>query len=200
MADIPPNKTLYIQNLYEKIRSTESTHLDKPFSSTLVFFGKVYEFYAMSDLAVFAAELKKCIYAVFSQFGKIIDVVVMKSQRLRGQAWVVFEDISSATAALRAMQGFPFFEKPLVSPCIIPAAIACSSSERERASLSCRGCRTQKQSRMPLQSWKGLGMSKSRRRERSIAQWLEVRKSCKLSNRQPRVSHCSKHLYLTACH
>ncbi len=58
--------------------------------------------------------MKKCLYAIFSQFGKILDVVVMRSIRLRGQAWVVFEEIGSATAALRAMQGFPFFEKPMV--------------------------------------------------------------------------------------
>lgn len=81
MADIPPSKTIYCQNLYEKIRSVD--------------------------------QMKKCLYAVFSQFGKILDVVVMRSIRLRGQAWVVFEEIGSATSALRAMQGFPFFEKPM---------------------------------------------------------------------------------------
>jgi hypothetical protein len=30
------------------------------------------------------------------------------------QAWIVFSDISAATAALRGMQDFPFFEKPMV--------------------------------------------------------------------------------------
>lgn len=53
-------------------------------------------------------------YAMFSQFGKIIDVVALKTLRLRGQAWIVFTDVSSATNALRTMQGFPFFEKPIV--------------------------------------------------------------------------------------
>lgn len=81
MADIPPNKTIYCQNLYEKIRSTD--------------------------------QMKKCLYAVFSQFGRILDIVIMRNIRLRGQAWVVFEEISSATAALRSMQGFPFFDKPM---------------------------------------------------------------------------------------
>ncbi|KAG5188754.1 U2 small nuclear ribonucleoprotein B [Tribonema minus] len=33
--------------------------------------------------------------------------------RLRGQAWVVFETKSAATNALRQMQGFPFYDKPL---------------------------------------------------------------------------------------
>ena len=60
--------------------------------------------------------MKKCLYAVFSQFGRILDIVIMRNIRLRGQAWVVFEEISSATAALRSMQGFPFFDKPMVHP------------------------------------------------------------------------------------
>lgn len=33
---------------------------------------------------------------------------------MRGQAFVVFKDISSATNALRSMQGFPFYDKPMV--------------------------------------------------------------------------------------
>jgi RNA recognition motif-containing protein len=53
---------------------------------------------------------------MFSQFGRILDVVVMKTYRLRGQAWVVFTDTASATNALRTMQNFPFFDKPIVRP------------------------------------------------------------------------------------
>ena len=60
------------------------------------------------------ADLKKAIYAIFSQFGKILDVVALKTYRLRGQAWVVFADIRSAGEAIRTMQGFPFFDKPMV--------------------------------------------------------------------------------------
>merc|ERR1712142_557453 len=32
---------------------------------------------------------------------------------MRGQAFVIFKEISSATNALRAMQGFPFYDKPM---------------------------------------------------------------------------------------
>lgn len=60
------------------------------------------------------AELKKCLHAIFSQFGRILDIVCLKTYRLRGQAWVVFADIGSATNALNSMQAFPFFEKPMV--------------------------------------------------------------------------------------
>ena len=46
-------------------------------------------------------------------FYQILDIVVVKNYRLRGQAWVVFADITAATNALRLMQGFPFYDKPL---------------------------------------------------------------------------------------
>ncbi|KAG0582972.1 hypothetical protein M758_3G101400 [Ceratodon purpureus] len=79
-ADAPPNQTIYINNLNEKVKKEE---------------------------------LKKSLYAVFSQFGKILDIVACKTLKLRGQAWVVFDDLASATSALRQMQGFPFYDKPM---------------------------------------------------------------------------------------
>ncbi|XP_035224713.1 U2 small nuclear ribonucleoprotein B''-like [Stegodyphus dumicola] len=33
--------------------------------------------------------------------------------KMRGQAFVAFKDINSATNALRSMQGFPFYDKPM---------------------------------------------------------------------------------------
>lgn len=79
-SDIPPNQTIYINNLNEKIK------LD---------------------------ELKKSLHAVFSQFGKILEVLVFKTLKHKGQAWVVFDEVSDATNALRQMQGFPFYDKPM---------------------------------------------------------------------------------------
>ena len=79
-GDLPPNQTIYVSNLYERLKKDE---------------------------------LKQALYAAFTQFGKILDVVVMKTYRLRGQAWVVFEDVPAATNALRLMQGFPFYDKPM---------------------------------------------------------------------------------------
>ncbi|CAO2839753.1 unnamed protein product [Amaranthus hypochondriacus] len=79
-SDVPPNQTIYINNLNEKIK------LD---------------------------ELKKSLNAVFSQFGKILEVLAFKTLKHKGQAWVVFDEVSSATNALRQMQGFPFYDKPM---------------------------------------------------------------------------------------
>ncbi|KAM1001741.1 hypothetical protein FF1_008220 [Malus domestica] len=58
-------------------------------------------------------ELKKSLLAVFSQFGKIVEVLAFKTLKHKGQAWLVFEDVSSATKALHQMQGFPFYDKPM---------------------------------------------------------------------------------------
>ncbi|XP_038906378.1 U1 small nuclear ribonucleoprotein A [Benincasa hispida] len=78
--EVPPNMTIYINNLNEKIK---------------------------------LEELKKSLNAVFSQFGKILEVLAFKTLKHKGQAWVVFEEVSSATNALRQMQGFPFYDKPM---------------------------------------------------------------------------------------
>ncbi|XP_038976034.1 U1 small nuclear ribonucleoprotein A-like [Phoenix dactylifera] len=58
-------------------------------------------------------ELKKSLHAVFSQFGKILEVLAFKTLKHKGQAWVIFEDVSSAKEALKRMQGFPFYDKPM---------------------------------------------------------------------------------------
>lgn len=58
-------------------------------------------------------ELKRSLYAIFSQFGQILDIVALKTLKMRGQAFVIFKEIGSATNAMRAMQGFPFYDKPM---------------------------------------------------------------------------------------
>ena len=81
-SDVPPNQTLYLNNLNEKLKKSA---------------------------------LKKGLYAVFTQFGPVMDIVACRTDKLRGQAWVVMENVADATNALRQMQGFPFFDKPMVS-------------------------------------------------------------------------------------
>ncbi|XP_043911998.1 U2 small nuclear ribonucleoprotein B'' [Protopterus annectens] len=58
-------------------------------------------------------ELKRSLFALFSQFGQIMDIVALKTMKMRGQAFVVFKELGSATNALRQLQGFPFYSKPL---------------------------------------------------------------------------------------
>jgi len=44
---------------------------------------------------------------------KILEIVTLRNEGLRGQAWVIYSHIAAATAALRAEQGFTFFGKDL---------------------------------------------------------------------------------------
>ncbi len=44
-----------------------------------------------------------------------MDIVALKTTKMRGQAFVIFKELSAATNALRQLQGFPFYNKPMVS-------------------------------------------------------------------------------------
>ncbi|KAL7495000.1 hypothetical protein ACHAWT_003594 [Skeletonema menzelii] len=86
----PPNATLYLSNIDWSIK--------KPL-------------------------LKRSLVALFSRHGKVMEVICLrgdsvgkgqKPKCLRGQAWVIFESISAATAALEAERGFVFFGRPLM--------------------------------------------------------------------------------------
>nr|AAL85989.1 putative spliceosomal protein (U2B) [Arabidopsis thaliana] len=79
-ADIPPNQSIYIKHISEKIKKEE---------------------------------LKRSLYCLFSQFGRLLDVVALKTPKLRGQAWVVFTEVTAASNAVRQMQNFPFYDKPM---------------------------------------------------------------------------------------
>lgn len=43
----------------------------------------------------------------------MLDVIALRKDGLRGQAFVVFDDVQAATAALQTEQGFTFFGKDL---------------------------------------------------------------------------------------
>ncbi|EMD40840.1 hypothetical protein CERSUDRAFT_103222 [Gelatoporia subvermispora B] len=58
-------------------------------------------------------ELRTQLYALFTTYGKIINIVAMKTEKMRGQAFLVFSDLASATAALRACEGIVFYDKPM---------------------------------------------------------------------------------------
>lgn len=59
-------------------------------------------------------ELRAQLYDLFGSYGKVLDVVATRAPGMRGQAFVVFRDMQSATSALRGLDGFEFYDKPLV--------------------------------------------------------------------------------------
>jgi len=50
---------------------------------------------------------------LFSTYGPVLDVVAMRTPKMRGQAHIVYRDIQTATQAMRALQGFEFFGKEM---------------------------------------------------------------------------------------
>eukprot|EP00462_Mataza_sp_D1_P020757 CAMPEP_0175139408 /NCGR_PEP_ID=MMETSP0087-20121206/10883_1 /TAXON_ID=136419 /ORGANISM="Unknown Unknown, Strain D1" /LENGTH=228 /DNA_ID=CAMNT_0016422409 /DNA_START=41 /DNA_END=727 /DNA_ORIENTATION=+ len=79
-ASIPPNPTIYLSNLNEKLKK---------------------------DV------LKQQLYLMFSTFGNVLEIHVYRTDKLRGQAWVVYDSLAGATKALRESQGFEFFGKSI---------------------------------------------------------------------------------------
>ncbi|KAI9345197.1 hypothetical protein BDR26DRAFT_856505 [Obelidium mucronatum] len=57
--------------------------------------------------------LTTALEAIFSGFGEIIQIRAKSNIKLRGQAFVTFKNIDSATKALNEVQGFPLFSLPL---------------------------------------------------------------------------------------
>jgi RNA recognition motif-containing protein len=58
-------------------------------------------------------DLKLCLYAFFSTHGTVLDIVCLKTPKMRGQAHIVFRDVLSATEALKAGQGVDMLGKPM---------------------------------------------------------------------------------------
>ena len=58
--------------------------------------------------------LKEALTDVFSEYGNIIDIVAKKNLKAKGQAFIVFDDLEAAELALKEVQGFELFEKPMV--------------------------------------------------------------------------------------
>lgn len=118
--DVRLNHTIYINNLNEKIKKDGKLIL-LTFSFWLTLHVNTHSAQRASVIKLMvsqhvrvSAELKKSLYAIFSQFGQILDILVARNLKMKGQAFVIFKEVNSASNALRSMQGFPFYDKPMV--------------------------------------------------------------------------------------
>ncbi|KAK7951865.1 U2 small nuclear ribonucleoprotein B'' [Apiospora aurea] len=59
------------------------------------------------------ADLKTALYMLFSTYGPVLDVVALKTTKMRGQAHIVFRDMQAATQAMRTLEGFTFLGREL---------------------------------------------------------------------------------------
>lgn len=58
-------------------------------------------------------QLREALEELFSEYGTIIEIVAKANLKAKGQAFIVFDSISSATKAIEEVQGFELFDKPM---------------------------------------------------------------------------------------
>lgn len=115
----PPSVTLYISNINDKVKKEGELHLSASSSSSQL----KQPAHSFGSLALDQpTELRRNLYALFSVYGKVLDVVHTRSPKTRGTAFVVFRDLASSTSALRGLDGEGFFGKQLVSGGILGCA------------------------------------------------------------------------------
>lgn len=51
---------------------------------------------------------------MFSQFGEVLDIVAYSNIRMRGQAFIAYADEESASKAIKELQHFVLYGKPMV--------------------------------------------------------------------------------------
>ncbi|KAL8925764.1 MAG: hypothetical protein Q9208_003261 [Pyrenodesmia sp. 3 TL-2023] len=59
-------------------------------------------------------DLKESLREIFSEYGNVIDLVAKKNLKAKGQAFVVFDDVEAAERAIKEVQGFELFDKPML--------------------------------------------------------------------------------------
>jgi RNA recognition motif-containing protein len=59
-------------------------------------------------------DLRTALYMLFSTHGPVLDVVALKTMKMRGQAHIVYRDIQTATQAMRSLDGFEIFGHKMV--------------------------------------------------------------------------------------
>ncbi|PYH44547.1 U1A/U2B"/SNF family RNA-binding protein [Aspergillus saccharolyticus JOP 1030-1] len=80
-ASTPPNCTVYVRNLEERIKIDQ---------------------------------LKESLAEIFSEYGNVIEIVAKTNLKAKGQAFVVFDSVESASRAIDEINGFELFDKPMV--------------------------------------------------------------------------------------
>ena len=67
-----------------------------------------------SLIGVLRTVMKASLRGLFKAYGEVLDVVAHKNLRMRGQAFVSFENADIARKAMTEVQRFPLYGKPMV--------------------------------------------------------------------------------------
>ena len=58
--------------------------------------------------------LKKSLEEIFSKYGTVLEIIAHKNIWMRGQAFIVFDRLESASVAIKNVQGYPLQDKPMI--------------------------------------------------------------------------------------
>ena len=58
-------------------------------------------------------QLKEALTEIFSEYGNVIELVAKTNIKAKGQAFVVFDETEAAERAIKEVQGFELFDKPM---------------------------------------------------------------------------------------
>lgn len=105
-----PGNTLYVSNIYENI-SIDGMYTTKN-AMCVPLYPKTYHKNVFCSLPV-SADTVDALRTMFSRYGAILDIIVRSTYKLRGQAWVVFENPGDASRAVQGLDGFHFMKKPI---------------------------------------------------------------------------------------
>jgi U2 small nuclear ribonucleoprotein B'' len=97
-----PSRTVYVNNINENVQI--------PGDWLFLSFHKVI----ILSTHTFDLVLKKTLETLFQQYGEVLNVTAYSNIRARGQAFVAFEEEESATKAIKELQHFVLYDKPLV--------------------------------------------------------------------------------------
>lgn len=101
--EIPPNQTLYVNNLNEKLPKDE---------------------------------LRRSLYALFGQFGPVLDVVALKTTRMRGQAFIVFR-VRFAVWVPKLIRDSTLLDTAFASPETLSPSFGFGLSSHVRCGIPC---------------------------------------------------------------
>ncbi|PYH96298.1 hypothetical protein BO71DRAFT_321191 [Aspergillus ellipticus CBS 707.79] len=59
-------------------------------------------------------QLKEALEEIFSEYGTVVEIVAKTNLKAKGQAFIVFDSVDSATRAIDEINGFELFDKPMV--------------------------------------------------------------------------------------
>lgn len=59
--------------------------------------------------------LKQSLAALFGVYGNVLSITAHRNLRMRGQAFIAFDDQDIAAKVIKEVNGFPLYGKPMVS-------------------------------------------------------------------------------------